>query len=47
MVRLTDAWFFTAARKAGVVFVVGRLLKVPRGFKAIEESIVDTKVEND
>lgn len=36
-----------AARKAVVVFVVGKLLKVPRGFNEIEESMVDTKVEKD
>lgn len=47
LTQLTDAWFLTAARKAGVVFVVGRLLKVPRGFSEIEESTVDTKVEKD
>lgn len=27
--------------------MVGRLLKVPRGFNEIEESMVDTKVEKD
>lgn len=47
LIPLTAAWSLIAARKAEVVFVVGRLLKVPRGFKEREESIVDTKVEKD